>query len=85
MALIQPEASGKIRDSRAKHYSREQVGATGYKFALQIPAVNSTVAAVAGTGDNVVVVLFLERDEFGDEFRLLRGNHLTSATAMCNR
>lgn len=65
--LVQTETACQVAHSRSKDSVGEQVGATADELALEIPAKDTTVSSVSGTGDDVVVALLLEGDHLGDE------------------
>jgi hypothetical protein len=71
MLLVQSERPGEVTDARTQHDGRKQVRAAGNELSLQIPAVDTTVAGIPGSRDDVVVVRLLQGDEVGNELGLL--------------
>lgn len=65
--LVQPEGTGQVAHAGAQHGVGKDVGALGGKLALEVPAVNTTVAGIAGARDDVVVAGLLLGNHLGDE------------------
>jgi hypothetical protein len=70
--LVQSETTSQVAHARAQNGIGEQVGAAAHELALEIPAENTTVASIAGAGDDIVVALLLESDHLRDELGVMR-------------
>lgn len=68
--LVQPEGTGQIRRFRSEQHLRQKVGSPGDELPLEVPSIDTSVAQVAGTGNDVVVGFLLEVDKFRNEFGL---------------
>ena len=69
--LVQSEAPSQIANPRAEHDASKQVGAPGDQLSLEVPAVDTAVACIPSSRDDVVVSRLLGLDELGYELRMV--------------
>lgn len=68
--LVQPERSSQVRSVGSEKELREEICTSGDQLPFEVPAVNTTVALVASSADDVEVVFLLEFDELWNELWL---------------
>lgn len=70
--LIQPERARKIRHSRLQDGICEQIRTSRHKFALQVPAIHSSITRISRPSHDIVVRLLLPLDHLRDELGMVR-------------